>query len=82
MSKPPPSKKELDRINAEIKRLESPKTPEMTPRPGGSMRRQATAVEIQVRKDRIDHLKEQRDQMVSPAEKDKSRLRRDFDRER
>jgi|AVFP01.1.fsa_nt_gi uncharacterized protein YjiS (DUF1127 family) len=66
MSKPPPpTKKELDELNAQINKLRAPKPPHMAPAPGGSMRRQATQVQnaetrkhLQKLEDRADKLRD------------------------
>lgn len=82
MSKTPPTKKELDRLNAEIKRLEAPQSPHMAPVPGGSMRQQATEVQIQVRKQQTERLKGERDEIAPRLDAYKGAAKKDFDRER
>ena len=82
MSKPPPTKKELERLNAEIKRLRAPQTPHMAPSPGGSMRQQATQVQIQARQKTLEAKVERRDEIVASFDKVRGVPKRDFDRER
>jgi len=82
MSKPPPSKEELDRLNAEIKRLQMPQTPHMAPVPVGSMRQQATEVQIAVRRQIIEEKTERRDEIADRLGAAKGLAKDNFDRER
>lgn len=82
MNKPPPSKAELDRLNAEIKRLQMPQTPHMAPVPGGSMRQQATEVQIGVRRQLIEEKTERRDEVASRLDAAKGIAKDAFDHER
>lgn len=82
MSKPPPTKKELERLNADIKRLRAPQPPHMAPAPGGSMRQQATQVQIQARQKSLEVAIERRDEINASFDKVRGVPKRDFNRER
>tara|TARA_Y100000815_G_C13302583_1_gene485165 strand:- start:855 stop:1109 length:255 start_codon:yes stop_codon:yes gene_type:complete len=82
MSKPPPTKQELDRLNARIKTLQAPQTPHMAPAPGGSMRQQATQVQIQARKQATEKLVVRRDEIAPRLDAVKGKSKEAFDREK
>lgn len=78
----PPTKAELDKLNAEIKRLKAPQTPQMAPAPGGPMQQQATKVQIAARQNAIDVREKQKEAKETELFGPPNTLRRDFNQER
>ena len=82
MTKTPPSKAELDRINKELEQLRNPKPP--TPRlsPNGSMRssrdnvdRAVRAQQIRDREERAEHIRERLALAKEKIEKEREKFR-------
>lgn len=76
--KPVITKKELDKLNAEIKRLKAPQTPQMAPAPGGPMRQQATKVQIAARKQATEAMEKKAEHMSERLYSSSEKGRKDF----
>lgn len=76
----PPSKDEMDRLNAKIRDLHRPKGPQMQLTPGGAMARSAQAVNRQVATEEMKKLTERRDQIAQRLGQTKDKARDDFER--
>jgi len=82
VSQPPFSKKDIDRVNTEIEKIQQPRPPQMRPAPGGTMREDAAQVEIQVRRDVLQAKKDRVNEMQKRLQQNSTKLRKDFERSR